>query len=170
MGEAKTSAVVAPNAAFDLELAEGDAHCGCRQCALCGDLIRAQRASFEYSQDPGARAAGRIAGRRVAGLCGLPCVKPREGLGRRPQGGEDVVCRLAERRSLSQQSVRCGAEAAARLTGRTPFVTLDSLRMAKHRMYYSDARARRELGYVSRPYREGLADAILWFREAGYLT
>jgi dihydroflavonol-4-reductase len=61
------------------------------------------------------------------------------------------------------------AEAAARLTGRTPFVTLDSLRMAKHLMYYSDAKARRELGYVSRPYREGLADAILWFREAGYL-
>jgi len=32
-----------------------------------------------------------------------------------------------------------------------------------------DAKARRELSYTSRPYREGLADAIAWFRQAGYL-
>jgi dihydroflavonol-4-reductase len=61
------------------------------------------------------------------------------------------------------------AETAARVSGRAPFVTRDSLRMAKHRMYYTDAKARAELGYTARPYREGLADAILWFREAGYL-
>jgi dihydroflavonol-4-reductase len=61
------------------------------------------------------------------------------------------------------------AEAAARITGRTPFVTRDSLRMARYRMFFTDAKARAELGYTARPYREGLADAILWFREAGYL-
>ncbi|MGO4705251.1 hopanoid-associated sugar epimerase [Microvirga sp. 2MCAF38] len=62
-----------------------------------------------------------------------------------------------------------GAEAMALLTGRTPFVTLDGLRMARHHMFFTDAKARNELGYASRPYREGLADAIAWFRRAGYL-
>jgi dihydroflavonol-4-reductase len=61
------------------------------------------------------------------------------------------------------------AEAAARITGKTPFVTRDSLRLAKHRMYFTDAKARAELGYAARPYREGLADAIRWFRDAGML-
>ncbi|MGO4571663.1 hopanoid-associated sugar epimerase [Microvirga sp. 2TAF3] len=65
--------------------------------------------------------------------------------------------------------VALGAEAMARLTGRTPFVTLDGLRMARHRMFFTDAKARRELGYTTRPYREGLADAIAWFRTSGYL-
>jgi dihydroflavonol-4-reductase len=48
-------------------------------------------------------------------------------------------------------------------------VTLDSLRMARHRMFFTDAKARRELGHQSRPYREGLADAVAWFRTAGYI-
>jgi dihydroflavonol-4-reductase len=58
-------------------------------------------------------------------------------------------------------------EALARATGREPFLTLDALRMAKHRMFYSSAKAERELGYRARPYREALADAIAWFRAAG---
>lgn len=62
-----------------------------------------------------------------------------------------------------------GAEAVARITGREPFVSRDALRMAKHRMFFDDTKARRELGYVSRPYREGLADAVTWFRNAGYV-
>jgi dihydroflavonol-4-reductase len=41
--------------------------------------------------------------------------------------------------------------------------------MARHHMFFSDAKARRELGYASRPYREGIADAIAWFRQHGYL-
>jgi len=61
------------------------------------------------------------------------------------------------------------AEAAARATGREPFVTLDGLRMAKYRMVFSSAKAERELGYRARPYREGLKDAIGWFRQEGYL-
>ena len=63
-----------------------------------------------------------------------------------------------------------GAEALARLTGRAPFVTRDGLRMAKYKMFFTDAKARAELGYTSRPYREGLADAIAWFRAAGSLA
>src|SRR5262249_1641665 len=62
-----------------------------------------------------------------------------------------------------------GAEAWARLTGREPFLTRDGLRMARHHMFFNDAKARGELGYSSRPYRDGLADAIAWFRKAGYL-
>jgi dihydroflavonol-4-reductase len=62
-----------------------------------------------------------------------------------------------------------GAEAWARWSGREPFATRDGLRMARQHMFYSDAKARRDLGHVSRPYREGITDAISWFRQAGYL-
>ncbi len=62
-----------------------------------------------------------------------------------------------------------GAELWARCSGREPFATRDGLRMARHHMFFSDAKARRDLGYVSRPYREGIVDAISWFRAAGYL-
>jgi dihydroflavonol-4-reductase len=61
------------------------------------------------------------------------------------------------------------AEGLARVSGREPFVTRDGLRMAKYRMFFSSAKAERELGYRPRPYREGLAHAIDWFRKAGYL-
>jgi len=62
------------------------------------------------------------------------------------------------------------AETAARFTGRTPFVTREGLRLARKFMFFSDAKARAELGYVTRPYSEGLADAIEWFRQAGYVA
>ena len=61
------------------------------------------------------------------------------------------------------------AEMVARRTRREPFVTLDGLRMSKNRMFFSAAKAERELGYNARPYAEGIRDAIAWFREAGYL-
>ena len=62
-----------------------------------------------------------------------------------------------------------GAELLASVRGVEPFITLDGLRMAGHHMFFDDSKARRELGYSSRPYREGLADAIAWFRSHGYL-
>jgi dihydroflavonol-4-reductase len=61
------------------------------------------------------------------------------------------------------------AEAVARLTGKEPFITVDALRMAKYRMFFSSAKAERELGYRARPYHEALIDALAWFRMAGYL-
>ncbi len=61
------------------------------------------------------------------------------------------------------------AEALARWTGKEPFVTRDGLRMAKKTMFFSSEKAMRELGYAPRPVREGLADAVAWFRQAGYL-
>ena len=62
------------------------------------------------------------------------------------------------------------AEAWARLArGGEPFVTLDALRMARKRMYFTSAKAEAELGYQARPAEAALADAVDWFREAGYL-
>ncbi len=61
------------------------------------------------------------------------------------------------------------AEAVARFTGREPFVTVDGVRMARKAMYYSSAKAERELGYRARPAEEALRDALDWFVEQGYL-
>ncbi len=61
------------------------------------------------------------------------------------------------------------AEAAARVTRKEPFVTVDGLRMSKHRMFYTSAKAERCLGYAARPYREALADALTWFVENGHV-
>ena len=59
------------------------------------------------------------------------------------------------------------AEQWARLSGKEPFITLDSLRMARHHMYFSSARAITELGYAPRPWQEAVRDALAWFRAAG---
>jgi dihydroflavonol-4-reductase len=61
------------------------------------------------------------------------------------------------------------AEAMALVTGREPFATVDGIRMSKHRMFFTAAKAERDLGYRARPYLQGLEDAIRWFRQAGYL-
>ena len=62
-----------------------------------------------------------------------------------------------------------GAEAIAHFTGREPFVTTTGLKLAKDHMFFSSARAARELGYAARPYGEAIADAIGWFRDHGYV-
>jgi dihydroflavonol-4-reductase len=62
------------------------------------------------------------------------------------------------------------AERLAHLTGKEPLLTLDGLRMSRYRMFFTSAKAEHDLGYRSRPYREGVVDALSWFRTAGYLT
>jgi dihydroflavonol-4-reductase len=62
------------------------------------------------------------------------------------------------------------AEAIAQFTKKEPFATVDGLRMAKYRMYFSSQKAERELGYTARPYAEALADAVAWFREKGMVA
>ena len=65
--------------------------------------------------------------------------------------------------------IACLAEVWNRLSrARNPLMTLDGVRMARRRMYFSAAKARRELGYSPRPAREALADAVDWFRRHGY--
>jgi dihydroflavonol-4-reductase len=63
-----------------------------------------------------------------------------------------------------------GAEAIAHFTGREPFVTTTGLRLAKDRMFFTSAKAERELGYRARPYGQALAEAIAWFRQNGLLS
>jgi dihydroflavonol-4-reductase len=65
--------------------------------------------------------------------------------------------------------VAIGAELMARLTGREPFITRDGVRMARKKMYFTSAKASRELGYAARPARDAIADAVGWFRANGYL-
>ncbi|MFZ0060172.1 MAG: hopanoid-associated sugar epimerase [Acidimicrobiales bacterium] len=57
-----------------------------------------------------------------------------------------------------------------RLLNRTPHVPLEGARMASTRMVFSDARARRELGYRSRPAAEAIERSARWFAENGYVT
>jgi dihydroflavonol-4-reductase len=40
--------------------------------------------------------------------------------------------------------------------------------MAKKHMYFSSAKAERELGYSHRPPEQAIADAIDWFKSHGY--
>ncbi len=65
----------------------------------------------------------------------------------------------------------CGAlgmEAAARLSGRPPRASLAAVRMAKKRMYFSPAKAVRELGLPQTPVEDALRDAVEWFTSEGY--
>jgi dihydroflavonol-4-reductase len=61
------------------------------------------------------------------------------------------------------------SEFIAKMSQREPFLTVDGLRMAKYRMYFSSAKAERELDYRARPHQEGLVDALAWFRAHGHL-
>ena len=61
------------------------------------------------------------------------------------------------------------SELAARLFGIEPLVTRDHLRMARKTMFFSSAKAIRELGYAPRPARDAVVDAIAWFRANGVL-
>jgi dihydroflavonol-4-reductase len=59
------------------------------------------------------------------------------------------------------------AEAFARASGGATRITVEGVRMSRKRMFYSSAKAIRELGYRSRPAVEALDDAVQWFRERG---
>ena len=53
--------------------------------------------------------------------------------------------------------------------GDEPFVTVDGVRMARKKMYFSSAKAERELGYSHRSADQALGDAVTWFHDNGYL-
>ena len=61
------------------------------------------------------------------------------------------------------------AQGMARLTGRTTRITVEGVRMARKRMFFSSEKAERELGYRSRAPREAFADALAWLRQQGLL-
>jgi dihydroflavonol-4-reductase len=60
------------------------------------------------------------------------------------------------------------AGAAARLTGRTPRVTPEAVRMSRHRMFFDAGKAVRELGLPQSPIEQALARAVDWFESHGY--
>jgi dihydroflavonol-4-reductase len=55
-------------------------------------------------------------------------------------------------------------EKLAGMTGITPMMTRDHLKMARKKMFYSSAKAMSELGYRPRPARLAVEDAVAWFR------
>jgi dihydroflavonol-4-reductase len=61
------------------------------------------------------------------------------------------------------------AEGIARLSGRSGRITLEGVRMSRKRMYFSSAKAARDLGYTARPAVQAFEDAIRWFRDNGLL-
>ncbi len=62
-----------------------------------------------------------------------------------------------------------GMEGAARLTRRPPRVPLTAVRMARKRMFFSPAKAVRELGLPQTDAGQALADAVAWFTGHGYV-
>lgn len=81
------------------------------------------------------------------------------------RGGPKV--RLPHRALLP---VAHAAEAWARVSDRTPTITVAGIKLSRHKMYFTSRRAESELGYRARPAREALSDAIQWFRDQGYLS
>lgn len=96
-----------------------------------------------------------------------------------------VTGRPAPRICIPRQAVypiAAIAEACAQIfNGREPFVTIDGLRLARKFMYFSSAKAERELGYCHRPIGEAFQDAVvafgiptvrqrIWDRPAGQIT
>ncbi len=86
---------------------------------------------------------------------------------------DDVMGRPTPRRARLPHGllwpVALGMEGAARAFGIEPLVTREMLAMAKKRMFFSTAKAVAELGYAPRPARQAVADAVAWFRGAGWL-
>ena len=86
---------------------------------------------------------------------------------------DDVMGRPTPRRARLPRGllwpVALGMEGAARAFGIEPLVTREMLAMAKKRMFFSTAKAVAELGYAPRPARQAVADAVAWFRGAGWL-
>jgi dihydroflavonol-4-reductase len=61
------------------------------------------------------------------------------------------------------------AEGFARLSGRSGRITLEGVRMSRKKMFFSSAKAVRDLGYRWRPPQQAFEDAIRWFRDNGLL-
>jgi dihydroflavonol-4-reductase len=57
----------------------------------------------------------------------------------------------------------------ARVTGKPPRFSLESVRMSTHRMFFDPSKAVRELGLPQTPVEEPLARSVAWFRENRYV-
>jgi dihydroflavonol-4-reductase len=61
-------------------------------------------------------------------------------------------------------------EAVASITAKPPKAPLAGVRMAKYKMFFSPAKAIRELSLPQTPPRQALADAVAWFKENAYVS
>ena len=59
-------------------------------------------------------------------------------------------------------------EGISKLTGKPPKAPLAGVKMAAYKMWFSPAKAIRELGLPQTPPKRALADAVEWFRAKGY--
>lgn len=57
----------------------------------------------------------------------------------------------------------------AEFTGREPRVPLEGVRMARHKMFVDDSKARRELGFAPGAVTAALERAVHWYEANGYL-
>jgi dihydroflavonol-4-reductase len=63
----------------------------------------------------------------------------------------------------------CVDETVSRFTGKPPRAPMAGVRMAKYKMFFSPAKAIRELGLTQTPPTQALSDAVEWFRQNGYV-
>jgi len=61
------------------------------------------------------------------------------------------------------------SEGVSRFTHKPPKAPLAGVRMAKYKMFFSPAKAIRELGLPQTPPKQALADAVQWFQQNGYV-
>ena len=64
--------------------------------------------------------------------------------------------------------VAAASTALARARGGEPRVSIESVRMARYKMYFDAAKAVRELGLPQTPVENALERAVTWFRAKGY--
>jgi dihydroflavonol-4-reductase len=60
-------------------------------------------------------------------------------------------------------------ERIAGVTGKTPRMTTEMLKMAHKKMFFDSGKAMRELGYAPRPAEAAIADALAFFRAEGLI-
>src|SRR5262249_11830396 len=100
-------------------------------------------------------------------------------LGNRDMTLKEILDTLARLTGLPSPTVRlphwipllvgAASGAAARVTGRPPRVSVDSVRMSMHGMFCDAGKAVRELGLPQTPVEEPLSRAVEWFRANGYV-
>ncbi len=61
------------------------------------------------------------------------------------------------------------AEAWAKISGKEPMVTVDGIKLAKKKMFFSIEKARKDLGYTAQPAHKALEDAVRWFGSKGLI-
>ncbi len=77
-----------------------------------------------------------------------------------------ITARPGPKVKLAPVIARAAARAAERVLAEPPLTTQMAL-MSERRWYYDDRRARRELGYTSRPLEQTLRDAVAWHLARG---